>query len=97
MVVDVWVIAKKIAMVEVVDENYLMVVQVAKEDYLMNVHAHFDMYRQLGFDDQIWETAFWFIDQTIHGRFKCAKSPFKPTPWRDWTAYHRPTIVEKIC
>ena len=53
MVVDVWVIAKKIAMVEVVDENYLMVVQVAKEDYLMNVHAHFDMYRQLGFDDQI--------------------------------------------
>jgi len=51
VVVDAWVIVgKEITVMEVVDEDYLMVVE---EDCLMNVHNRFDTYHQLGFDHRI--------------------------------------------
>ena len=42
------VVGKKIAGVEVVDEDYLMVVEV-EQDCSMNVHAHFNTHHQLDF------------------------------------------------
>jgi len=40
----------EVVVMEVVDEDYLMVVEV--EDSAMNVHARFGNYHRLGFDHQ---------------------------------------------
>ena len=44
------VIGKKLAVGEVVDEDYLMVVEAVEKDCLMNVHARFDTHHQQGLD-----------------------------------------------
>jgi len=43
------IVGKKIIVVEVVEEDYLMVVNVMEEDYSMNVHARFGTHHRLGF------------------------------------------------
>ena len=49
VVVDAGVIVgKKITVVEIVNEDYLMVVEVMDEDCSMNVHAHFGTHHRLG-------------------------------------------------
>jgi len=54
VVVDAWVIiGKEIVVVEVVDEDYLMVVEVVEVDCSMNVHAPFGTHHLVGFDHQI--------------------------------------------
>jgi len=54
VVVDVGVVVeKKIVVVEVMDEGYLMVVEVVVEDCSMNVHARFGTHYRLGFDHRI--------------------------------------------
>ena len=47
VVVDAWmVVGKEIAMVEIVEEDYLMVVEVVEEDCSMNIHARFGTHHQ---------------------------------------------------
>jgi len=47
------IVGKEIAVVEVVDEDYLMVVEMVEEDCSMNVHAHFGTHHLLGIDHRI--------------------------------------------
>ena len=44
------VVGKKIVGAEVVDENYVMVVEVVEEDCSMNVHARFGTHNRQGLD-----------------------------------------------
>ena len=44
------VIGKKIVVVEVVDVDYLMVMEVVEKDCSINVHARFDTHHRLRFD-----------------------------------------------
>ena len=55
------IIGKGIAVVEVVNEDYLMVVEVMEENYSMNIYARFGTHHRQNLNHQIWEIASWFL------------------------------------
>ena len=54
VVVNAWVVVgKEIDVVEIVDEDYLMVVEVVEDNCSINVYARFGTHHQLSFDHRI--------------------------------------------